>query len=190
MTDAISTPASGQPWVVEENLPNPEAQTPLATLTLLAEQPQIEKIRTIEGQVTIRREIRTQTVQIPVEIQQEVLVIQTRPVTTTMTPTQPLSAGMGSSALPLSAVTQIELDGQLLGPDQTIEIELSHEVPQVIKQVVTAQEVKLYRRSVTHTETHTLELGHEVLDVHARATVETPIPTAAPPELSVASGRV
>ncbi len=154
------------PLVSEENLSAAAAAQlgqPVAHMTLLAEQPRIERIRTIAGHVELRREVRTQTVQVPVEIQQEVLIIEARPVTSTLTP---LASG-ASANVPLSAVSSIEIDGRPLAAGERVEIELSHEVPQVSKQVVTAHDVNIYRRRVVHTETHTLTLGQEVLDVQA-----------------------
>lgn len=126
---------------------------------LLEERPVVQIETQSLGQVSFRKELRTRTVQVPVELTSEVLVIERKPAT---------GAGAGTAGQtlvdqPVSTLSQIMIDGQPLTEGQVIEITLTDQIPQIGRQVVLVEEVDIYRQARQQQQTVTVELQHEEL---------------------------
>lgn len=131
------------------------------TLELLAEKPQVEVERVNVGQVRLSKQVKTQTVQVPVTLTQEILVIEHHGQVA------PLSEdGLVNIASTQHAAPQIMINGQPveLG-DAPVEIVLSQQVAHVQVQTQVVEEVSLRTDQRSHTEQVDVTLRHEELVV-------------------------
>lgn len=131
------------------------------TLELLAEKPQVEVERVNVGQVRLSKQVKTQTVQVPVTLTQEILVIEHHGQVA------PLSEdGLVNIASTQHAAPQIMINGQTveLG-DAPVEIVLSQQVAHVQVQTQVVEEVSLRTDQRSHTEQVDVTLRHEELVV-------------------------
>ncbi|GGO26773.1 YsnF/AvaK domain-containing protein [Deinococcus humi] len=114
----------------------------------------VEKEREVAGSVAFAREVRRETVQIPVELVTEVLIIEH------------LGAGTGEGG------QMITLDGTPLAPGERRELLVYREEAQVEKRVVVREQVKISKRQVVETRTFDATLAREELVVDAQGDVE------------------
>ena len=131
------------------------------TLELLAEKPQVEIERVNVGQVRLSKHVKTQTVQVPVTLTQEILVIEHQGQVA------PLSdEGLVNIASIQHAAPQITINGQAveLG-DEPVEIVLSQQVAHVQVETQVVEEVSLRTTEQSHTEQVDVTLRHEELVV-------------------------
>lgn len=150
-------PASGEAQTVREQQQERQTVGPPAagdlqlqgTLELREERPVIHKERGVVGTVTVSREVRRETVQVPVELVTEVLVIEH-------------TAGA-------HAVT---LDGAPLNPGERRELLIYREEAQVHKQVVVSEQVSVSKRQTVETRTFDTTLAREELVVQEEGEIE------------------
>ena len=114
----------------------------------------VEKEREVAGSVAFSREVRRETVQIPVELVTEVLVIEH------------LGVGTGESG------QMITLDGTPLAPGERRELLVYREEAQVEKRVVVREQVKISKRQMVETRTFDATLAREELVVDTQGDVE------------------
>ena len=111
-------------------------------LELRAERAEVQKIRGVAGEVVVRREVRTRTEMVEVELMTEVLVIETR------------------SGGPTVMVDNVQLE-----PDAVHEIMLYSEGVEFIKKPFITEEVRIGKRSVTERQQLSVDLAYEELIV-------------------------
>ncbi len=114
----------------------------------------VEKEREVAGSVAIAREVRRETVQIPVELVTEVLIIEH------------LGSGTGEGG------HLITLDGTPLAPGERRELLVYREEARVEKRVVVREQVNIGKRQVVETRTFDATLAREELVVDAQGDVE------------------
>jgi uncharacterized protein (TIGR02271 family) len=119
------------------------------TLELREERPVIHKERGVVGSVTVSREVRRETVQVPVELVTEILVIEQT---------------AGSHA--------VTLDGTSLAPGERREVLIYREEAQVDKRVVVSEQVSVSKRQVVETRTFDTTLAREELVVQEEGEIE------------------
>ncbi|GGL97280.1 YsnF/AvaK domain-containing protein [Deinococcus aerophilus] len=119
------------------------------TLELREERPVVQKEREVVGAVNVSREVRRETVQVPVELVTEVLVIEH-------------TAGN-------HAVT---LDGTPLAPGERREMLIYREEAQVHKQVVVSEQVSVSKRQAVETRTFDTTLAREELVVQEEGEIK------------------
>lgn len=120
----------------------------------------VHKEREVAGGVALTREVRRETVQVPVELVTEVLVVE----------------HLGSGTEGGHAIT---LDGTPLAPGERRELLVYREEAQVEKRVVVSEQVKISKRQVVETRTFDATLAREELVVDPQGDVEV---TERPPE--------
>ena len=157
----------------EENLthPNPSFENDIAkavspsnvpqastnTLTLLAERPQVDIERVATGRGKLSKKVVNQTVQVPITLSQEILVIEHDFAR------EPLPEGVQIHQSD-SAPMQITINGETVTlTDEPLEITLSQQVAAVHINTVVAQTVQLSTRAVEHTRQIPINLRHETL---------------------------
>lgn len=145
------------------------------TLDLLAETAQVELSRFAVGKLQARKEIRTKTVQLPITLTQEVLVIEHVPhaqmtsalpsnFTDSAEPLQGQSAWINIERKATVPQTKILLNRQVHDlTTQPLEIVLSQEFANVQIQTHVAETVNLTTTTETQTQTIPVELRHEEL---------------------------
>lgn len=116
---------------------------PVGTIELREERLFVNKQREVAGSLNLSREVRRETVQVPVELVTEVLVIEHR---------------AGDHA--------VMLDGELIQPGQKREIVVYREDAIVDKRVVVSEIVNIGKRVVTETRTFDATLAREELVVN------------------------
>jgi uncharacterized protein (TIGR02271 family) len=114
----------------------------------------VHKERETAGSVALSREVRRETVQVPVELVSEVLVIEH------------LGAGTAEGG------HLITLDGTPLAPGERRELLVYREEAQVEKRVVVREQVKVSKRQVVETRTFDATLAREELVVDPQGDVE------------------
>lgn len=134
------------------------------TLELLEERAEVQKQR-IHSQVVLTKQTRTRTIEVPVSLTEEYLVIEYQP------------AELGESAIDASHIpvidapadthSQIQLNGELitLSQDTPIEILLSRETALIHKTTHAIERIDLQTHTITQAHTLTTELKKEVLDI-------------------------
>ena len=137
------------------------------TLELLEERAQVLKDKITAGKVVVSKAIRTRTVNVPVELQEEILTIEVKEGDTTA---QTMLAGsyddkdvIAHFDETLSSV--VTINGEPLAVGESVDIVLSRQVAIVTKKTHAVEEVALH--TYTDTTTHTLatELRREELEV-------------------------
>ena len=123
------------------------------------------------GSVIARKEIRTKTVEVPIELVEEVLVISTNyydaDSKTLLTGTGDESEVVQYVEPMLDSVTTITVNGEkiALSDNEPVEIVLSRQVASISKQTHVVQDVDIQKSRHTHTDTINVELKREELDV-------------------------
>lgn len=135
----------------------------VGVLQLHAEQPVVTYAKEALGQVVIRRELRTEVIQVPVEIQTDVLIIERKPAGNTA-PSTPVSGAHEAQAGQTANLREIMIDGKSLDVGERVELVLQAEQPVVQKQVVLVEEVDIYRQTHREQQHVQVDLRHEVLD--------------------------
>ncbi|MFC4639060.1 PRC and DUF2382 domain-containing protein [Deinococcus hohokamensis] len=114
-------------------------------LQLLEERLIVNKERFVAGAVEIGKHVETTTQRVEVPLQREEVVIERHAVSDTR---------------------PVEGDVRLGAGSETMRVELEAERANIAKQAYVTEEVSVGKRAVTETETHTAEVGREVLDVN------------------------
>lgn len=129
--------------LTDEDLVTSAEIVPQGMIELRAERLVIEKQREVAGALTFSREVRRETVQVPVDLISEVLVIEH-----------------------VRGAQGVLLDGQLLAPGERREVLIYREEAEVAKCVVVSEEVRIGKRTVSETRVFDATLAHEELVVH------------------------
>jgi len=119
-------------------------------LQLLEERLVVNKDRFVAGTVEIGKHVETMTQRVDVPLQREEVVIERHAV---------------SDGRP------VEGDVRLGAGSETMRVDLEAERANIGKQAFVTEEVTVGKRTVTETETHTAEVGREVLDVNQNGDV-------------------
>lgn len=139
-------------------------------LELLEERPVVNKERLDVGTVTVTKHTRTKTIDVPIELVEEYITIQTAYHDAQ---SQDLLSGdydskdilrhvepsLDSKAVVTINGTQVEIG------DEPVEIVLSRQVATVTKDTYTIQEVAIHKTVHKHTDSIAITLKHEALDV-------------------------
>lgn len=148
-----------------------------ATIELLAEQPKVDIERLAVGKVQVRKEIRTKTINLPLTLQQEVLIIDQVPNAklaqplpdTTLKPQDPSNSydwdtwvKVDKSQLQPSAKIMVNGRPHDLGTEP-MEVVISQEFAHVQIQTLLAETVRLTTTEETHQERIPVTLRHEEL---------------------------
>lgn len=145
-------------------------RTIVGTLELLEERAVVDKERLDVGKVTVRKHSKTKTVNIPVELVEEVLVVETdyydadsRRFLNTDSSDEDLVRLIEPT---LQSKPSITVNGTEVFLDQEpVEIVLSRQVAVVKKETHAVQEVAIKKSTHIHKDTFDVELKHEELDV-------------------------
>lgn len=141
-----------------------------AYLELLEERPVVNKERLDVGKVTVTKHTRTKTIEVPIELVEEYITIQT---TYNDAESQDLLSGNYNDkdilrhvepSLDSKAVVTINGKQVEIG-DVPTEIVLSRQVATVTKETYTIQEIAISKTTHKHTDTIQVELQHEELEV-------------------------
>ena len=139
-------------------------------LELLEERPVVNKERLDVGKVTVTKHFRTKTIQVPIELVEEYIIIRTDYQDSE---SQDLLSGNYDDkdilrhvepSLDSKAVVTINGKQVEIG-DTPIEIILSRQVATITKDTYVVQEVAIEKTTHTHTDSIEVELKHEELDV-------------------------
>lgn len=139
----------------------------VGTLELLEERANVLKDKVVAGKVTIKKNIRTRTVDVPITLEEEYLTVQ---VSQGDEDTQAFLAGAYDEKDVIAHFDDIKpntvtINGKPLLEGEGVEIVLSRQVAVVTKKTHVVEEVALH--TYTDTQTHTLatELRREELHV-------------------------
>lgn len=138
------------------------------TLELLEERATVIKERIKAGKVVMQKNVRTRTINVPVELNEEYLTVQ---LTQGDEPTQTFLAGDYADKEVVARFDQtqgakVTINGRTLNLGESVEIILSREVAIVTKQTHAVEEVSMHTFSETQTHTLATELRHEELVVN------------------------
>ncbi|MFC4640278.1 DUF2382 domain-containing protein [Deinococcus hohokamensis] len=121
-------------------------------LQLLEERLSVNKERYLAGTVQIGKHVETHQENVAVPLQHEEVVIERHAV---------------SDARPVEGTVQLG------AANESVRVEVEAERANIGKQAFVTEEVSVGKRTVTETETHTAEVGREVLDVEKTGAVRT-----------------
>ena len=139
-------------------------------LELLEERPVVNKERLDVGKVTVTKHTRTKTIEVPIELVEEYIIVRTE---FHDTQSQDLLSGNYDDkdvlrhvepSLDSKAVVTIN-DKKVEIGDTPIEIILSRQVATITKETYAIQEIDISKTVHTHTDTIQVMLKHEELDV-------------------------
>lgn len=137
------------------------------TLELLEERANVITDKVIAGKVVVSKSVRTRTVDVPVELQEEILTIQVAQGDDTA---QAMLTGnyddkdvIAHFDDTLSSV--VSINGKPLAVGESVDIVLSRQVAIVTKKTHAVEEVALHTYTDTKTHTLTTELRREELEV-------------------------
>ncbi|WP_201557152.1 YsnF/AvaK domain-containing protein [Psychrobacter sp. 72-O-c] len=142
----------------------------IGRLELLEERPVVNKERLDVGKVTVTKHSRTKTIEVPIELVEEYITVRTDYHDTE---SQDLLSGNYDDkdilrhvepSLDSKAVVTINGKQVEIG-DEPVEIILSRQVATITKDTYVVQEVEVNKTTHTHTDSITVELKHEELDV-------------------------
>ncbi len=140
------------------------------TLELLAEVPQVVKERIITGNLKLTKQIKTQTINVPVTLTQEVLVIEHTAVPVPVN-TDNLVQVIDQPTQPSALLT---INGEAVSfENKPIEIVLSRQIAKVAIETQVAENVKVVTHTQTHEQTIPVTLRHEEL-VTEEVKLDTP----------------
>lgn len=128
----------------------------LHTLEVLAEKPEVTIERYTAGRLLVKKIVKEKTIQIPVTLTEEVLVIEYQ------SQTDISDAGLNQNKLP-----QIIVNGQpiTLETHQTLEISLYQEEAVINKKVVVTEQVEIGKLNRRIEHQYKITLQHEELDI-------------------------
>lgn len=139
-------------------------------LELLEERPVVNKERLDVGKVTVTKHTRTKTIEVPIELVEEYIIVRTE---FHDTQSQDLLSGNYDDkdvlrhvepSLDSKAVVTIN-DKKVEIGDTPIEIILSRQVATITKETYAIQEIDISKTVHTHTDSIQVMLKHEELDV-------------------------
>lgn len=149
-----------QPRQTELTLKDSERLHDKTMLELLAEVPQVAKERIVTGNIKLSKQIKTQTINVPVILTQEVLVIEHTAVPNRLTDDELVQVNYDKS----SPSSTIMVDGKAVTlSDQPIEIVLSQDVAKVTIETQVTENVKISTTSQSHEQSIPVTLRHEEL---------------------------
>ena len=129
------------------------------TLELLAEHPQVQIERFVKDNIKLSKKIISQTVNVPVTLNQEVLVIEhvfAKPSTSQDNLVSVITNNVN--------VPQLMVNGQAITlGDTPIEIPLVHQIAKVNIETIVAEKVQLMTQNVSHETQIPVTLRHEEL---------------------------
>ena len=139
-------------------------------LELLEERPVVNKERLDVGKVTVTKHSRSKTIEVPIELVEEYITIQT---VYNDAESQDLLSGnyddkdiLRHVAPALDSKAVVTINGkQVEIGDEPVEIVLSRQVATVTKDTYAIQEVTVSKTTHTHSDTIQVELRHEELEV-------------------------
>lgn len=149
----------------------------LHQMELLAEKPSVNVHHVTTGQVSFKKVIRQRTIEIPVELTEEVLVIEYQQTTQRVDQSvqQPdtghysdnhvtINSGLTHTELPQPTIV---LNGEtiVLQPHQSIEIPLYSEQAVIQKQTVVTERIDIGKIVKQHQQHYDIALQHEELDI-------------------------
>ena len=130
------------------------------TLELLAEVPQVAKERVVTGNIKLSKQIKTQTINVPVTLTQEVLVIEHTALPTPTASDNLVQVIDNQKTL----ASSIMLDGKAVTLDEKpIEIVLSQQIAKVAIETQVAENVRIVTDVQTHEQSIPVTLRHEEL---------------------------
>lgn len=140
-------------------------------LELLEERPVINKERLDVGKVTVTKHARTKTIDVPIELVEEYITVQTEFYDSD---SQDLLSGhyddkevLRHVEPSLDSKAVITINGKQVDvSDAPVEIVISRQVATITKDTYAVQEVAVSKTTHTHTDSIAVELKHEELDVH------------------------
>lgn len=140
-------------------------------LELLEERPVINKERLDVGKVTVTKHARTKTIDVPIELVEEYITVQTEFYDSD---SQDLLSGnyddkevLRHVEPSLDSKAVITINGKQVDiSDAPVEIVISRQVATITKDTYAVQEVAVSKTTHTHTDSIRVELKHEELDVH------------------------
>lgn len=145
-------------------------RTLVGNIELLEERAVVDKERLDVGKVTVSKQVRTKTVNIPVELVEEVLVIDTEYYDADSR--QFLNSAASEADLvrhiepTLSSTPSITVNGKQVSLDQEpVEIVLSRQVAVIKKETYAVQDVAIEKSTHVRKDTFDVELKHEELEV-------------------------
>lgn len=141
---------------------------PIATLELLEERAQVDKYRINKGKVVLSKQTRVRTVDVPIKLTEEYLVIEyQQPPELSNTDIITDEYLVSVIDTPASAATEIHLNGKsvTLSPNAPIEIMLSQETASVHKTTHIVESINLDIHTTTKSHTLTTQLQKEVLSI-------------------------
>ncbi|MDO5768599.1 MAG: DUF2382 domain-containing protein [Psychrobacter sp.] len=167
-TDALvnrSAPQSASTRPSETDLRNQ-----VGHIELLEERAVVSKERLDVGKVTITKHQRTKTIQVPVELVEEVLTIKTdyydadsKALLTGSYDEQDIIRHVEPS---LEKVAVVTVNGNRIEVgNEPVEIVLSRQIATIAKETYAVQEIDIEKSIHTHTDTIAVELKYEELDV-------------------------
>lgn len=168
----LNTPSVTDNSLPTSNVANLDAtnRSLVGTIELLEERAVVDKERLDIGKVTVTKQVRTKTINIPVELVEEVMVIETeyydadsRQFLTTTASDEDLIRHIEPT---LQSRPSITVNGTEMFLDQEpIEIVLSRQVAVIKKETYAVQDVAIEKSTHIHKDTFDVELKHEELDV-------------------------
>ncbi len=168
----LNTPSVTDNSLPTSNVANLDAtnRSLVGTIELLEERAVVDKERLDIGKVTVTKQVRTKTINVPVELVEEVMVIETeyydadsRQFLTTMASDEDLIRHIEPT---LQSRPSITVNGTEMFLDQEpIEIVLSRQVAVIKKETYAVQDVAIEKSTHIHKDTFDVELKHEELDV-------------------------
>lgn len=168
----LNTPSVTDNRLPTSNVANLDAtnRSLVGTIELLEERAVVDKERLDIGKVTVTKQVRTKTINVPVELVEEVMVIETeyydadsRQFLTTTASDEDLIRHIEPT---LQSRPSITVNGTEMFLDQEpIEIVLSRQVAVIKKETYAVQDVAIEKSTHIHKDTFDVELKHEELDV-------------------------
>lgn len=168
----LNTPSVTDNSLPTSNVANLDAtnRSLVGTIELLEERAVVDKERLDIGKVTVTKQVRTKTINVPVELVEEVMVIETeyydadsRQFLTTTASDEDLIRHIEPT---LQSRPSITVNGTEMFLDQEpIEIVLSRQVAVIKKETYAVQDVAIEKSSHIHKDTFDVELKREELDV-------------------------
>lgn len=157
--------------ISKETLKQGSKRQKVGSLELLEERAVVDKERLDIGKVTVRKQIKTKTVNIPIELVEEVLVIETdyydansRRFLNTESREEDLVRLIEPT---LNSKPSLTINGsEVFLDEEPVEVVLSRQVAVVKKETHAVQDVSIEKSTHIHKDTFDVELKHEELDIN------------------------
>ena len=147
-----------------------EIKTDGGHLELLEERPVVNKERLDVGKVTVTKHVRTKTIEVPIELVEEYLVVETSYQDAESADL--LSGNFEDKDIlrhiepSLDSKAVVTINGKRVEIGESpLEIVLSRQVATITKDTYAIQEINIEKRIHTHTDTIQVDLQHEELEV-------------------------